>query len=76
MPAEASSTGAQMLSKVPEECARCEAELQRTQLFALLCKYQKEQAPQSGLVPGEENSQRCLEAEAWVYRRLLGTYTS
>jgi len=69
MPTEASGFGAQMLSKVSEECTRSEAKLQRAQLSAVLCEHTKEQAPDSGLVSGEENSERCMEIEAGVGQR-------
>jgi hypothetical protein len=69
MSTEASGSGAQMLSKVSEECTGSEAKLQRAQLFAVLCEHTEEQTPESRLVSGEENSKRCMEIEAGVGRR-------
>jgi hypothetical protein len=68
MSTEAPGFGAEMLSKVSEKCTRSEAKLQRTQLSAVLCEHTKEQAPESWLVSGEENSERCMEIEPGVSR--------
>ena len=55
-----------MLSRIPEKRARCEAELKRTQLHALLRKHKEEQASKGGRFFGEKGCQRRLEGQDWV----------
>ena len=58
-----------MLSRFPEKCAGCEAELQRTQLHALLRKHKEEQTSKGGRFLGEKGCQRRLEGENRVCQR-------
>lgn len=57
MPIKAQGLGAQLLSKVPKERSRSKAELERAELFALLCEHATEQAAEGRLVPGEESGE-------------------
>lgn len=66
MPAEAPSPHLEMLSQISEERRRCQAELERAQLPALLCEHATLKITKSRRFPGEESRQRRLQIQARV----------
>lgn len=66
MSAKTSSLDLKVLSKVPKNRTRCEAQLVRTQLPALLCEFQAKQAAEGRSLLGEANGERCTEGTHWV----------
>ena len=65
---EASSPDPQMLPSFSEKRPGYEAEFERAQLHALLCKHEEEQATESGGLLGEEGYCRCLQGKNRVRR--------
>ena len=55
MSPKAPSPDPEVLPCVSEKCVGCEAELERTQLHALLCKHEEEQASESRGLFGEKS---------------------